>query len=227
MSASWSDLPQPLLQAILLAALPQTLHFPRLLLRNSPEFADAAAQQRLIAAVRGTCRAWAHAVAAADLRKTWAVAFQRPAAAASALHPQLEQLAVAALDLRRLTWSEAGGSAVAEALLASAAFRHRSASVLHTAVGIPERLCGVLAAGFPGLQTVGLCEDYGSTERKAHSAPMQVGAAAARRARVEEGLTPALFTPTLPLPRPPWLPAAGASARPGASAPPAAGAGSG
>ena len=195
----------PLLQAILLAALPTTLCHPALLLPGSPQHAEAADQQRLIAAFRGTCRAWAAATAAAlqSPALTWAVFAQRPAAEAAALLPQLEQLAVAALDLRRLTWSEAGGSAAAEALLTSTTLLRRSGGCLRTALGVPERLCAALAAGFPGLQAVGLYEDYASTECKAHSAPMQVCGAAGAEARDAPRAAPPANPASLPPPRRP------------------------
>ena len=69
---------------------------------------------------------------------------------------------VAALDLRALTWAEQGGGAACESLLRSPSFQASSAPHLRSAVGVPERLAGILAAGFPRLEAVGLCSDYDS-----------------------------------------------------------------
>lgn len=226
----WADLPSSLLQQIMLACLPsEPLHFNRLLLPGSPDAAAAAAEQRVITVFSSTCRAWAAAAAQALQLAAWSVKAQCPAAAAADLLEQLGERRVAALDLRWLTWSEACGSGVAEALLSS--LQRRSGACLQSAVGVPERLCAALAAGFPGLATVGLSEDYASTERKAHSAPMQVGLRWRPGGR-GSGPLPLLFTCprcrflplTSPLhPHPP----AGAAPRPAPPAAPADGAGGG
>lgn len=180
-AADWAGLHPPLLQSILQHVLGhEVLQLPSYLAPTTAEAATARRQQAAIAAFSLVCRQWRTAAAAALQQWTWAVAVQRAAEqAADALTPQLEQLAVASLDLRRLTWSESG-SAAAEALLHSAAFRRRSGGCLRRAVGIPERLCSALAAGFPNLEAVGLSEDYNSTDaHQHHSAPMHLAPLAA------------------------------------------------
>ncbi|PRW45400.1 glutamate carboxypeptidase [Chlorella sorokiniana] len=182
MAADWAGLHPPLLQSVLMHVMDhQVLQLPTYLAAGTAEAAAVRRQQAAIAAFALVCRQWRQAAAAALQQCAWAVAVQRAAgSAASALPSQLEPLAVASLDLRRLTWSESGGSSAAEALLLSRAFRSRSSGCLRCAVGIPERLCAELASGFPALDTVGLSEDYDSTDaHKHHSAPMQLAPLAA------------------------------------------------
>ena len=182
MAADWAGLHPPLLQAILGHVLGnQLLQLPSYLAAGTAEAAAARHQQAALAAFALVCRHWQQAASAALQQCAWAVTVQRAAERAAALLPrQLEQLAVASLDLRRLVWSEGGGSAAAEALLLSSAFHSRCSACLTRTVGVPERLCAALAAGFPALEAVGLSEDYDSTDaHKHHSAPMHVAPLAA------------------------------------------------
>ncbi len=181
-AADWAGLHPPLLQSILVHVLDhQMLQLPAYLAPGTAEAAAACRQQAAVSAFALVCRQWRQAAAAALQQCAWAAVVQRAAeSAAAALPGQLEQLAVASLDLRRLTWSESGGSVAAEALLLSPAFRSRSSALLRHAVGVPERLCAELAAGFPALESVGLSEDYDSTDQhQHHSAPMHLAPLAA------------------------------------------------
>ncbi|PSC73618.1 hypothetical protein C2E20_3074 [Micractinium conductrix] len=122
--------------------------------------------------------------AAVERQATWTVTVQRHAAVDL---PRLEPLRVAALDLRALTWAEQGGGAACESLLRSPSFQASSAPHLRSAVGVPERLAGILAAGFPRLEAVGLCSDYdsegfGQAGGKGHLAPMALAPLAPLRA---------------------------------------------
>lgn len=141
-SPDWASLTAPLLGAILQAALSASpLPLPACLKPGSDK--DAARRAvAAIAAFRCTCSGWRAAADTALPRLTWAVEVQHlprdadgepQTAAAASLARRLEQLAVAALDLRRLTWSEACGSGLAESLLA--ALQHQSRLTLRCALG--------------------------------------------------------------------------------------------